>query len=95
MLRSNKCRSQEELDMLQETNVPAIQRGVFIIRELSEDEQVRERARRREIALRDEQSALGNARRSGIDDILASLRAVGVDEETLAKAVEDMRKRGK
>lgn len=81
--------------MLQQTNVPAIQRGVFIIRELSEDEQVRERARRREIALRDEQSALGNARRGGINDILTSLRAVGVDEETLAKAVEDMRKRGK
>ncbi len=89
--------SEEELDMLQETNVPAIQRGVFIIRELSEDEQVRERARRREIALRDEQSALGNAYRrgaeNGVNKLLESLRLMGFSDKDLAKAVEDMRKR--
>lgn len=96
--------SEDELDMLQQTNVPAIQHGVCIIRELSEDERVREIAHRREVALRDERSALGNARRlgikqgraegkvEGINQLLDSLRALGYDENELAKAVEQMNK---
>jgi predicted transposase/invertase (TIGR01784 family) len=68
--------SEEELEMLQQTNVPAIQKGVLIIRAMSDDERTREMARRREIALLEERSALGNARRSGY----AEGRAEGITE---------------
>jgi hypothetical protein len=57
--------TEEELEMLNQTKVPAIQQGVLIIRELSDDERTREMARRREDALLEERSALGNARREG------------------------------
>jgi flagellar biosynthesis/type III secretory pathway protein FliH len=66
--------------MLQQTNVPAIQKGVLIIRAMSDDERTREMARRREIALVEERSALGNARRSGYAEGIAKGKAEGITE---------------
>ncbi|MGM9935942.1 MAG: hypothetical protein ACI38A_01220, partial [Candidatus Ornithomonoglobus sp.] len=88
--------SEVELDMLDKTQVPEIQNGVRIIYDLSEDTLIREKARRREERLLEARSALIYARRQGIAegeakgraDLLAALRAMGIDEETLKKAAE-------
>lgn len=58
--------SEEELDMLKETNVSEIQKAVMIIHKMSDDEKIQEAARLREKALHDEATALGHARREGI-----------------------------
>ncbi|MCL2079081.1 MAG: Rpn family recombination-promoting nuclease/putative transposase [Oscillospiraceae bacterium] len=58
--------TEEELDMLKETNVAPIQKAVYILHKMSEDEKIQEVARLREKALHDEVSALGNAKREGI-----------------------------
>ena len=57
--------SEEELEMLRQTNVPEIQKAVMVIHQMSEDEKIQELARLREKALHDEASALGHARREG------------------------------
>ena len=74
--------SEEELDMLQQTDVQPIQKAVMIIHEMSDDEKIQELARLREKALHDEASALSTARKEG--------RAEGRAEER-AKAIARMR----
>lgn len=49
--------SEEELEMLRQTNVPEIQKAVMVIHQMSEDEKIQELARLREKALHDEASA--------------------------------------
>ncbi len=58
--------TEEELDMLNQTGVPEIQKAVVILHEMSLDEEVQEMARLREKWIIDEDSALGNAKRAGI-----------------------------
>jgi predicted transposase/invertase (TIGR01784 family) len=57
--------SEEELDMLQQTEVQPIQKAVMIIHQMSDDEKIQELARLREKALHDEASALSTARKEG------------------------------
>lgn len=57
--------TEEELDMLENTGVPEIQKAVVILHEMSADEQMREMARLREKAILDERSAMNFARKEG------------------------------
>lgn len=57
--------TEEELDMLEKTGVPEIQKAVVILHEMSADEQIREMARLREKAILDEKSMMNFARREG------------------------------
>ena len=60
-----KAETKEELDMLNETNVPEIKKAVGFVNEMSKDNEMREIARLREKAIRDEKSAMSYARREG------------------------------
>lgn len=53
--------------MLQNTNVPEIKKAVRVIHRMSDDEKLRELAEMREKALHVEATALGHAKREGID----------------------------
>lgn len=87
--------SEEELDMLKETNVSEIQKAVMIIHKMSDDEKIQEAARLREKALHDEATALGHARREGVAEgraeerakLEANLRALGLSEDMIKKAL--------
>lgn len=57
--------SEEELNMLDQTNVPIMKKAVNVIYDMSEDTKIREIARLREKALHDEASALKNAEAKG------------------------------
>ncbi len=57
--------SEEEFEMLKQTNVPIMNKAVKVIYDLSEDTRIRELARIREKALHDEASALANAKDEG------------------------------
>ncbi len=63
--------SEEELAMLQNTNVEPIKKAVMVIHKMSADEKLRDIARLREKALHDEASALGGARDEGIAEGMA------------------------
>ena len=58
--------SEEDLDMISQTNVPIMKKAVNVIYDMSEDTKIREIARLREKALHDEASALKNAKAEGI-----------------------------
>lgn len=53
--------------MLRNTNVPEIKKAVRVIHRMSDDEKLRELAEMREKALHVEATALGHAKREGID----------------------------
>ena len=57
--------SEEELEMLNETEVPAIKRAVVVIKDMSADEKLRELAWQRETMLHDKATALRFARETG------------------------------
>ncbi len=63
-----KAETEEELDMLNNTGVPEIQKAVVILHEMSADEEMREIARLREKAIRDERSAMNFAKREGVKE---------------------------
>ncbi len=83
--------TEEELDMLNNTGVPEIQKAVVILHKMSADEEMREIARLREKAIRDERSAMNNARREGRregrieerEEILSKLRSKGFTDEQI------------
>jgi len=79
--------SEEELDMLNQTNVPEIQKAIVIIHEMSADEKVREAARLREKALHDEATALGCAKMEGAEEIVEKMRKSGMSDEDIAKVL--------
>lgn len=60
-----KSETKEELDMLEQTGVPDIQKAVVILHKMSADEKVQEMARQREKQLLDETSALRYAEKKG------------------------------
>ena len=96
--------SEEELDMLNETRVPAIQKAVVVIKEMSADEKIQEAARQRETMLHDKATALRFAREEGMKEgekkgreagreeeranIISKMRSMGLDEE-LIKALSE------
>ena len=77
--------------MIKNTEVPVMERAVNVIYDMSDDTRIREIARLREKAMHDEASALGNARREGIEEgraeerakIAESLRKSGMTEEQI------------
>lgn len=81
--------SEEELAMLQETNVPVIQKAVMVIHKMSADEKMQEIARMREKALHDEASALKGAREEGAAnreaEIISKMRAMGISDEQISE----------
>lgn len=89
--------SEEEFEVLKQTNVPIMNKAVNIIYDLSEDTKIREMARLREKALHDEASALANAKNEGKAEGRAEGRAEGIsigEENAVNKMIEKMRKRG-
>lgn len=77
--------------MINQTNVPIMQKAVRVIYDMSEDTRIREAARLREKSLHDEASALKNARDEGIEQgkaqeragIIAKLKAAGMTDEQI------------
>ena len=67
--------SEEDLEMISQTNVPIMQKAVNVIYDMSEDTKIREYARMREKALHDEASALKNAKAEGKEEGRAEERA--------------------
>lgn len=81
--------SEEDLKMIEATNIPIMQKAVRVIYDMSEDAKIREIARLREKALHDEASALKNAKAEGI----AEGEAIGIikgraEERAAAQARE-------
>lgn len=75
--------TKEELDMLEKTGVPEIQKAVVILHEMSEDEQLREVARLREKAIRDEKSMINFAKRERDAELIDKWRKKGYTEEQI------------
>ena len=77
--------TEEELDMLNQTGVPEIQKAVVILHEMSLDEEVQEMARLREKWILDENSAIGNAERRKEKELIEKMRRSGMTEEQIQK----------
>lgn len=79
--------SEEDFEMINQTNVPIMQKAVKVIYNMSEDTRIREAARLREKSLHDEASALGGARREGIAEgeanIIAKMKAAGMTDQQI------------
>ena len=83
--------------MIEQTNIPIMQKAVRVIYDMSEDTRIREAARMREKALHDEASALYNAKQEGLAEGEAKGRAEGLAEgeaKGIAKIIEKMRLSG-
>ena len=72
--------SEEEFEMISQTNVPIMQKAVKVIYDISEDTKIREIARLREKALHDEASALKNAKAEGEAIGLEKGEAIGLEK---------------
>ncbi len=57
--------TEEELDMLENTNVQEINKAILVLRELNADEKMRYLSEMREKALHDEANAINSAKKSG------------------------------
>ena len=77
--------TEEELVMLENTNVKEINNAIFILRELNADENMRRIAEMREKALHDEATAMNAAEKRGMEKGL---------EKGRAEVVEKMRESG-
>ena len=93
--------TEEELSMLENTNVKEINNAIFILRKLNADENMRYLAEMREKALHDEVSAINSAEKDGIEkgrkegkaegriareaEIIASMRRSGMTDEQIKK----------
>ncbi len=89
--------SEEDLEMLKQSNVPIITKAVSIIYDLSEDTKIREMARLREKALHDEASALANAKSEGEAIGLEKGEAIGLEKgktEERAETIARMKSLG-
>lgn len=81
--------SEEEFEMISQTNVPIMKKAVNVIYDMSEDTKIREIARLREKALHDEASALKNAKEEGKEEekanVISRMRANGFTDEHIRK----------
>ena len=83
--------NEEELDMLNNTNVPAIQRAVVVIKDMSADERIREAAFQRETLLHDKATALRFARDTGYTEGMEKGIEKGIEKgrsEGIAEGIE-------
>ena len=85
--------SEEDFEMISQTNIPIMQKAVRVIYDMSEDTKIREAARMREKALHDEASALYNAKQEGLAEGEIKGIAKGRDEERTI-IIEKMRAAG-
>ncbi len=85
--------SEEEFEMIEQTNIPIMQKAVRVIYDMSEDTRIREAARMREKTLHDEASALYNAKQEGLAEGRAEGRAEG-EAKGITKIIEKMRLSG-
>jgi predicted transposase/invertase (TIGR01784 family) len=76
--------TEEELTMLESTNVKEINQAILVLRELNADEKMRYLADMREKALHDEANALNSAEKRGEKRGLAKGRAEGKMEERMS-----------
>lgn len=74
--------------MLEKTGVPEIQKAVVILHEMNADEKMREMARLREKAIKDEVSAMNFAKAQEREEIAARMRAKGYTEEQICDILE-------
>ena len=83
-------KSEEDADMVAQTDDKVMNKAVFILKKMSADEKTREVARIRERALHDEASYLEDARTEGmaqgIEKMIEALRSSGIDEKVLEEA---------
>lgn len=96
-----KAETEEDLTMLNKTEVPEIKQAVVFLHEMSADEEMKERARSREKQIRDQLSAIDYAaeaaekrgREEGREEkeakIVANLRKMGMPEEFIKQAIEE------
>ena len=81
--------TEEELEMLNQTGVAPIQRAVYVLHQMSEDEKIQEMARLREKALLDEATAVSGAKREGmregVTDVARNMLADGEPIEKIIK----------
>jgi len=88
-----KAKSEEELDMLKDTQIEAIQNGVKVIYDLSEDAKIREYVRQREKAEQDYYSDMAHAEEKGAAreraKLIAKWKAKGMTEEEIAELLSD------
>ena len=98
--------SEEEFNMLEQTNVPIMQKAVRVIYDMSDDTRVKEIARLREKTLHDEASALKNAKEEGLlegeaigekrgraeerNSAIQRMRECGFTEEQIRKIYSDL-----
>ena len=89
-LRFLNIKSEEEAEMIAQGNDEMINKAVYVLREISADDAARRMAWQREKALHDEASYMRTARLEGQEALLAQLRALGVDETKLSRAVSNL-----
>ena len=87
--------TEDELMAIQQaTEIPEVKETIVMLRQLSADEKVRQEAYYREKLMHDEASALGSARREGIEKGRAEGRAEGEDAKE-AEIIIRLFKKGK
>lgn len=84
-----KAKSKEELEMLETVPVEAIQTGVHVIYDLSEDEQIRKRVQQREKEEQDYYSDMAHAKAEGkaetYKELIANWKAQGMTDEEICR----------
>lgn len=68
--------TKEELDMLEQTGIAPIQKAVYVLHQMSEDEKIKELAWQREIALHDYASSVKGAKREVARNLLKRNRPI-------------------
>ena len=89
--------SEEDFEMINQTDIPIMKKAVKVIYDMSEDTKIREVARLREKALHDEASALKNAKAEGISIGKAEGISIGKNEgknEERANLIANMKALG-
>lgn len=88
--------TEEELDMLEQTGVPEIQKAVVILHEMSADEELREMARLREKWALDYNSDMSSAEKRGEKkkeaEIFDIMRKIGMSEDQIEKIIKYQQK---
>jgi predicted transposase/invertase (TIGR01784 family) len=74
--------TKEDFDMLAQTGVPSIQKAVYVLHQMSEDEKTRELAFQREIALHDHASSMKGAKREGAEEEREKWQGVIAEKDT-------------
>ncbi len=90
------------MDIQETTNIPEVQNAIVMLREMSDDEKIRQQVYYREKRLHDEASALGNARREGRAEgraegrteernkMIAVMRQSGMSENEIARIIKNL-----